>query len=281
MSASTAIGMVSESLQGLLSGEMEITPKVKVTLLAPDESGGDRRVNLFLFKLEEHPIFKNAEWQVRPGGTSPKLAPPPLSLNLFYLLTAYAPSDSQTGNATAHEILGDAMRVFYENSVLPHDYLVDGLTDATEQIKIVQMPIEIEAMSQVWSTFSHPFRLSVIYQVSVVQIDAAPDRQQLMPKRVRQIGRIDVQSPFRPPVVHDIQPISAAAGATVTLQGEHLAGWQAHVLITGKTVVDGVVLTQDDQFTVTLPADLAPGLHEVRVDIARLFRRVFLVEVTA
>jgi hypothetical protein len=34
-----------------------------------------------------------------------------------------------------------------------------------------------------------------------------------------------------------------------------------------------------DQFTLTLPADLAAGLHQVRVDISRLFRTTFLLEV--
>ena len=43
MSASTAIGMVSESLRNLLTGEMVFMPAVKVTVLAPDEAGGDRR----------------------------------------------------------------------------------------------------------------------------------------------------------------------------------------------------------------------------------------------
>lgn len=47
MSASTAIGMVSESLRNLLVGEMTLSPPVNVTILAPDESGGDRRINLF------------------------------------------------------------------------------------------------------------------------------------------------------------------------------------------------------------------------------------------
>ena len=50
MSVSTAIGMVSESLQNLLRGEMEFT--TKVTILAPDEGGGDRRINLFLYKVQ-------------------------------------------------------------------------------------------------------------------------------------------------------------------------------------------------------------------------------------
>lgn len=86
MSASTAIGMVSESLRNLLVGEMTLSPPVNVTILAPDESGGDRRINLFLYKVQENPSLKNLDWQVKRGEPT-RLVPPPLSLNLFYLMT--------------------------------------------------------------------------------------------------------------------------------------------------------------------------------------------------
>ena len=55
MSASTAIGMVSESLRNLLVHKMNFTPSVPVTILAPDETGGDRRINLFLYRILETP----------------------------------------------------------------------------------------------------------------------------------------------------------------------------------------------------------------------------------
>src|SRR5262249_51233216 len=118
MSASTAIGMVSASLRNLLVGEMHLSPAPDVTVLAPDEPGSNRRVNLFLYKLVENPYLKNQDFTVAPG-TPNRLIPPPLSLSLFYLLTPYAPNDPLTGNATAHQILGEAMRAFYQTPPLP------------------------------------------------------------------------------------------------------------------------------------------------------------------
>ena len=81
MSASTAIGMVSESLRNLLDKKMTITPKVDVTILAPDETGGARRINLFLYRILENSALKNLDWQVKLGEPS-RIVPPPLSLNL-------------------------------------------------------------------------------------------------------------------------------------------------------------------------------------------------------
>jgi hypothetical protein len=278
MSASTAIGMVSESLRNLLVGEMDLSPPVPVTVLAPDESSSNRRINLFLYKVQENQAFKNMDWQVKRG--SPDiLVPPPLSLNLSYLMTPYAPNDTVTGNATAHEILGEAMRVFYENPIVPHDYLVEGLQDAREQLQIIQNTLDMEELARVWSTFTQPFRLSVLYQVSVVQLDMLPASERPMPKRVLQTGVPDVRMPFSPPVVSDIAPLSGPAGTSITVHGQHLAGWRAYVMVMGRKLLDAQELTQD-QFTVTLPANLPPGFHEIRVDISHLFRKTFFFEMT-
>ena len=278
MSASTAIGMVSESLRNLLVGEMILSPPVNVTVLAPDESGGDRRISLFLYKVQEHPALKNLDWQVKQGEPT-QLVPPPLSLNLYYLMTSYAPNDAQTGNSTAHEFLGDAMRVFYENPIVPEDYLVEGLKDTTEQIKIIQNSLDLEELSKVWSTFTEPFRLSVLYEVSVVQLDMLLESERTMAQRVRQIGVPDVHAPFNPPLVENMEPLSGPIGTVVTFHGKNLTGWRAYVTIMRQLILDGEELTED-LFTVTIPDDLPAGFHEIRVDISRLYRRTFFFEVT-
>ncbi len=277
MSSSTAIGLVSQSLRNFLVGEMQLSPSVDVTILAPDEGGGNRRINLFLYQVQENPTFKNMDWQLKPG-TADVLVPPPLSLNLFYLMTPYAQNDPQTGNATAHAILGEAMRVFYENPVVPQAYLADGLEDAREQIQIIQNTLDMEQLAGVWSTFTQPFRLSILYQISVVQLDALPASERPMPQRVRQIGVPDVRAPFSPPVVDEIAPLSGSTGTVITFRGQHLVGWQAYVRVMGRTILDAQELTQE-QFTVTLPNDLSPGFHELRVDISHLFRKTFFFEV--
>lgn len=280
MSASTAIGMVSESLRNLLLGEMQLTPAVAVTILAPDESSTSQtRINLFLYQVQENPTLKNIDWQVKRDNTN-TLVPPPLSLNLFYLMTPYAQNDLQTGNSAAHAILGEAMRVFYEYPIVPDNYLVDGLKDAREQIQIIQNTLDMEELARVWSTFTQPFRLSVLYQISVVQLDASSASDRPLPQRVRQIGVPDVRAPFSPPVVGEIAPLSGLAGTTITFYGQHLVGWRAYVRVMRRTILDAQELSQD-QFTVTLPTDLPPGFHKLRVDISHLFRKTFFFEVTS
>lgn len=280
MSASTAIGRVSESLRSLLLGEMQLTPSVPVTILAPDETGGGpRRINLFLYKVQENPFLRNQDWEVSPSGSG-QLLPPPLPLTLYYLMTAYANNDSSLGNATRHELLGEAMRVFHQFPVVADEYLAGDLAAAREQIKISQNGLDMEELSQVWSTFSQPFRLSVLYEVSVVQLDQSADQQRPLPQRVRQIGVPDVRAPYRPPIVTDMEPASGPAGTVITFTGEGLDGWTAHVIVLRQRIVDAVTIV-GESFTATLPDDLIPGLHEIRVDVAHLYRRTFVFEVTA
>jgi hypothetical protein len=278
MSASTAIGMVSTSLRNLLAGEMKLSLAVDVTVLAPDEHGSDRRVNLFLYRVEENPFLKNQEPTALPGNPG-TLVPPPLSLALYYLLTSYAPNDAVNGNATAHQILGEAMRVFYENPVIPPNHLDPGLTAAREQLRIIHSSLDPEELGRLWSTFTQPFRLSVLYQVSTVQLDMLPARQSAIPQRVRRIGVPGVRQPLDLPEVLAMSPGSGAAGSSVTFTGSHLAGWQASVLIWDRLVVDALELTADSIVAV-VPADLAPGFYDVTVDVSDLFRRTFLFEVT-
>src|SRR5262249_15494974 len=131
-----------------------------------------------------------------------------------------------------HEILGEAMRIFAEYPIVPQTYLVDGLQDATEYIQIMLNTLDLEELSRVWSTFSHPFRLSVLYQVSVVQLDMLGERP--MARRVQQAGVPHVRAPFLPPVVEQIEPLRGPAGTVLTLRGQNLSGWRAYVTVMGR-----------------------------------------------
>jgi hypothetical protein len=279
MSASTAIGMVSESLRKLLIDHMYLPTDGGVTVLAPDESCDKKcRINLFLYKVQENPVLRNMDWQVKPGSPS-QLVPPPLSLNLFYLVTAYNQNDLETGNSPAHKILGEAMRVFYEYPIVPRECCPVGFEESREQIKIMLNTLDLEELSKIWATFSIPFRLSALYEVSVVQLDMLSARERPMAKRVRQIGKPGVRAPFSPPVLERIEPISGPAGSDITIHGKNLAGWNAYVTIIGRGVPD-VPDLEADSFQLTLPSDLLPGFYEIRVDISHLCRRTFFFEVT-
>lgn len=278
MSAPTAIAMVSESLRNLLLGEMSIVPEVPVTVLAPDETAGNRRVNLFLYKTSINAVLRNLDWRVKPGDSARLLAPP-LSLNLSYIVTAAAPNDAVTGETTTHELLGDAMRVFHQFPVVPPIYLADDLKTATEEIRVNLENADLQELTSIWTTFGQPYRLSVVYQVSVVQIDPSSQSERPMAKRVRQVGVPDIRAPFSPPDLTAITPAAGPPGTAVMVSGRALDGWRAYARIAGRTIADAQAIS-GESFALTVPAGLPPGFHELRIDISHLLRKTFFFEVT-
>lgn len=271
--------MVSRSLRNLLlDGLSHLTPAVNVSILAPDESGTEPRVNLFLYKVKDSATHKNADWQVSRTDAS-RIVPPPLSLSLFYLMTPYAVSDQNTGNSNTHEIFGEAMRVFYENPVIPDDFLESGLASASERFEIMLLAPDLDELGTIWNTFSEPYRLSVLYEVSVVQLDMLSDKERDMARRVRSIGIPRVEAPFQPPIIETLEPKQGAADATITVQGKNFTGWRAFPSISLRNIAP-VDLT-GNTFQFDLPGSLQPGFHEIRISISRLHTRTFFYEVTA
>jgi len=278
MTAPTALALVSESLRNLLIGEMSIVPAVPVTVLPPDEAAGNRRINLFLYKTALNTALRNLDWRVKPGDST-RLIAPPLSLNLTYMMTASAPNDAVTGETAAQELLGDAMRVFHQFPVVPAIHLADDLQTASEEIRIVLENPDIQELTSVWTTFGQPYRLAVIYQVSVVQIDPSSASERPMAKRVTHVGVPEIRAPFTPPDLAAIAPIAGPAGTLITVTGTAIDGWRAYATMSGRTIADAQPIT-GTAFTLGVPAGLAPGIHELRIDVSRLLRKTFFFEVT-
>jgi hypothetical protein len=270
--------MVSESLRNLLGGEMSLVPEVPITLLAPDDSGPTRRINLFLYKTSINPGLRNLDWQLKPGDST-RLVAPPLSINLGYMMTAIAPNDAVTGQSTAQELMGEAMRVFHQFPVVPLTYLPDGLKTAHENVRLIPEELNLQDMGALWTTFSQPYRLTVVYSVSVVQIDPSTQSERALPARVRHVGVPDVRAPFVPPDLASIAPLAGPAGSSLTVVGTSLDGWRAYASITGRTIADALAIV-GDAFSLTLPGDLAPGFHELRIDVSHILRKTFFFEVT-
>jgi len=147
----------------------------------PDVSG----VNLYLYRVMESPFLKNQPW---PGDRSTPPSPQSaLCLELFYLLTPLGkkPADDAFNQGDdAHTMLGVAMRTLQDHPVLNHVHIpgfdADAvlprfLQDSFERIKITLLPTTIDDLSKIWATINKPYRLSVAYDVSLVQIaPAAP-----------------------------------------------------------------------------------------------------------
>src|SRR6266496_496371 len=214
-----ALQMVSKSLQVMLESELkQAAPDsaIHATLLAPDEkSDFTERANLFLYKVQESPFQKNADWQ---RANPSQLTPPPLALNLLYLLTTYAKGDKAEGNSAAHAYLGEAMRILHENPVIPNKYLTSELANAKWTVNVGLSPLNMDEISKIWSTFGTPYRPSVMYEVSIIPIAPHPGHEKPQKRHVDHV-KPAISASFAPPTLTAIEPASGPVNTKIAIRG--------------------------------------------------------------
>jgi hypothetical protein len=274
-----AIGAVTNSLAQLLTRKLNKPPllgstfTVRVTTLPPDDDrvSEDTGVNLFLYKVAENVHLRNMPWRgERPQGNGSSR--PPLALNLHYLLTAYAKrvANGTQDDVTAHQLLGNAMAVLNDNPVLNdvHDADFDAdvdtqfaaeLRNAFEKVKVSLMPIAIDEFSKIWTGLAKAYRLSVAYEVSLVQI--APLRPATLPPPAVQRAVVRA-APIASPAITDSTPASGPVGTTVTLTGGPFiaAGAATSILVGGVTLEEGdFVSLSSDTLVFNVPSSVTGG----------------------
>lgn len=303
MSNLHAIGGVSETLKTLLADRMElpggVTSPIIITIGKPPpepepEDTVPARINLFLYRATENPI-KNQE--IRGQGDRGAYGIPPLSLDLHYLITAYGRTagPEAAGETLSHFLLGSALRVLHDYPIITKSLetkekpkepiLHDSLRGDFENIKLYLEPLSLDDLSKVWTALTTPFRLSVAYMVSVVQIESHLLRR--YPKRVGEPPkggpRIRVL-PFRFPHIDEINVIRSSTngddpvesrfayariGDTLILRGHDLVGDNPPRVTLGTVVIkpDTITLARDDRIEVPIPDDPAiqPGPNPVKV----------------
>src|SRR6185436_9801614 len=203
MSNSRAIAAVTATLRSLIERGFDpnkdpsadpIVAGTSVTMQPPDEARSanpppERQLNLYLYQVMPNAAYRNADVprQVRPGET----AQPPLALNLYYLLTAYAVDDAQP---ISHRILGRAMAVLNDHPVLGRREIETalpntGLSEQFERVRLSLQPMALEDIFKLWSGFQTHYRLSAAYEATVVLIDST--RPTSAPLPVLQRGEED------------------------------------------------------------------------------------------
>jgi hypothetical protein len=170
--ATNAVRLLLE--QGIQALDSDLND-VDVSTLPPDEAltADKPALNLFLYQTTINAGWSNLDMprQVKPGESGR----PPLALNLHYLITAYGKDDQQR-HALNHRILGAAMSVLHDHPLLFPDDITDpsdsGLEDQFERLRITPMPLSVDEMSKLWSSFQSHYRVSAAYQVTVVLIES-------------------------------------------------------------------------------------------------------------
>lgn len=190
MSDYKVVNAVDGTLRNLLWQEMKIDPSISSILgstddtrisfeppfkLMQDTEPENNYLSLFLYRIVENAEMKNRPQELRNGNS---LAYPPLSLNLFYLITPL--TDSADNN---HKLLSKVTQILYDNAIVKGDFLQGEEAEKPEELRIIFNPISMEDITKLWSSFARPYHLSISYEVKVIYIDSKREKETELVRR--------------------------------------------------------------------------------------------------
>jgi hypothetical protein len=185
------ISDVSTSLVTLLDQDLR-KPPLNARAQLDDLSGtapAGLTLTITLYEILEDAPSRNRPRPQRLNGTTQVSTKPPMALRLHYLLTPWG-GDS----VTEQQILGRAMQALYDDAILAGTVLLGGLQGSADTLKITLIPLTLEDRARVWYAIQKPYRLSVNYEVRVVNLDATEEQSaEVVQSRTLDADRVQVR----------------------------------------------------------------------------------------
>jgi hypothetical protein len=125
------------------------------------------KLTVFLYEIAEDGPSRNRGPVRSDSPAATAVRKPPMALVLRYLITAWG------GNqVTQHQMLGNALQTLYDNPILDGTRLTGSLAGTTDALHLTLTPLTLESKAYVWFAIQQPYRLSLNYEVRVVNLDA-------------------------------------------------------------------------------------------------------------
>jgi hypothetical protein len=299
LSSIEIINHVNTALFNLLRESLRepLGPDLNITFGSPaDEDGsGDNapRLYVFLYNIIEDGFSKNRPDEFR-GGARLFSFKPPLAVNLYYMLTPFsAPRSSTTADppdrVQAHTMIALAMRAFYDNGLVNPKYFPANTTLGESQVRISSVQMNLEEITKIWSSFNKPFRLSMCYEVSIVQIQSEGK-----PKEIHLVDKAAARSEREfevPPAIGkrnlsklkdkgwwnlttigsdnmgaitDVRPFAVQPGMALSIYGRNFKNKKLIAMIDGRKIDDtSIRIIQENLIKVKIPPDVEPGIKKL------------------
>jgi hypothetical protein len=185
------ISDVSTSLVTLLDQDLRRHP-LNARAVLDDLSGAvpaGLTLTVTLYEILEDAPSRNRPRPQRPDQTAVVSTKPPMALRLHYLLTPWGGDQ-----VTEQQILGRAMQALYDDAIFAGAALLGGLQGSTDTLKLTLIPLTLEDRARVWYAIQKPYRLSVNYEVRVVNLNATKElRAEVVQSRTLDAGLALVQ----------------------------------------------------------------------------------------
>ena len=198
MSKSIAIAAATATLRALLLSKMQeldaSLSDLDVTIQPPDlarKNTGKPQLNLYLYHTALNSAWRNMDLpsQSRPG----ERGQPPLALNLYYMITAYAREDNDNLDLSGHRVLGSAMSVLHDYPILKRADIDSALPNSElalqlERVRITPQPLSVDEIYKLWTAYQSPYRISAAYELTVALIDSSLSQAAALPVLQRGAG---------------------------------------------------------------------------------------------
>jgi hypothetical protein len=172
-----AIADVSSILQDTLNAALANLEPAGLTADLNDLTGtiptNPPRVTIFLYDISEDAASRNRPHiRAEPtGAAGPQVSrKPPMALLLRYLITAWGGDQ-----ITQHRMLGRVMQTLYDDAILDGGQLTGSLAGTTDALHVTCTQLTLDQKSWVWFALQKPFRLSLNYEVRVVNLESTVD----------------------------------------------------------------------------------------------------------
>jgi len=152
-----------------------------VRLQTPDEmtqNNGQEGVSLWLYRVvRDEERLNDPARRISPT----QLQAPPLPMRLHYLITPMTNGQNDGDPDTEQYVLGKVLQLFHSRPVLRGADLRDQLIGTPAQLFVRLETLSLDEITRVWEGLDGSYQLSVSYEVSLVDIDAAIEPQQVSP----------------------------------------------------------------------------------------------------
>jgi hypothetical protein len=282
MSNYLAIAAVTKALKGLLTNNTP--PEVRVVVGRPTGTLGDGEplpgANIFLYQVTPNTAYTNVSLPSRRADGA-LVQQPQSALILHYLISVWGKGENDEKELKAQNVLAAVVRKLQVHPVLTRKDIEDALmhdeastsnlADQVERVRFTMKVLSLEDISRMWSVMLQtPYILSVIYEASVVLIEADEYPHQSLPVLDRNV----YVNTFREPVIERIIAKTGAGkpitdGATILIQGRMLQGDRMRVRV-DRGIPSGarIATVSDREIEYVLPSGkLHAGLHGLQVSM--------------
>lgn len=165
----TVLADVGRSLQYMFRACMtpDPIPQPELIGLASPADKGDLMLSVFLYEIVPNGLAQH-HYMIDKGSAQQS---PPMAVDLHFIVTAHSNAELATRAIDEQRILGRAIQVLHDNSIVRGSFLQGALADNDEEFRIVmQEPLSLHTAITLFP--NQPYKLSFSFLAGPVYIDS-------------------------------------------------------------------------------------------------------------